>query len=534
MARRVFDSNSFGKLKLIGALLDAMELIDDGRLAVLYMDEAMLDACGCTHNDTEGLINLPLTAREIQAVVFFKSEPMASRVSMRSKYDVDVRVVATTSAAAATRTPPALPSGQLAEVRPQIIERLVTAIGEGPTAGTQRSSDEAATCSPRSRATRVTIGASRCRARFAARGHRELHRPGNRRARALVVNPVLIAASIPSPAAIAPVDDRRAGRGPCLESDASSTDTGATKQATPASSQNAGNPYSFYGSVGECAFAHKSAMRERLVGGQLRAVAARPTATPSARQLGARPMAAVTSSSASTCARDRDVSSAAPPTTCPAARDTSTRRTISARSRRTPTSSTTPPAAPRLDFCLANIYGAPDGQFPRVVDGGVTPPPRPPRTPRRCSSCAATQLRGEHELQRRSELRRPRRWDAAVDDAGELAVGCAVSVREAAVERGAARRHRRRSRRSPRLTEVARRIDVARTAGRGVGGAALHAHDRECEVRADEEVATPVGLTELGALGVAVGAPRDRLAVARGEELSQRVFWANAHSPTEP
>ena len=32
MARRVFDSNSFGKLKLIGALLNAMELADEGRL----------------------------------------------------------------------------------------------------------------------------------------------------------------------------------------------------------------------------------------------------------------------------------------------------------------------------------------------------------------------------------------------------------------------------------------------------------------------------------------------------------------------
>src|SRR3712207_7515073 len=58
MARRVFDSNSFGKLKLIGALLDSMELLDEGRLAVLYLDDGMLTACGCTHNDTEGVINL--------------------------------------------------------------------------------------------------------------------------------------------------------------------------------------------------------------------------------------------------------------------------------------------------------------------------------------------------------------------------------------------------------------------------------------------------------------------------------------------
>src|SRR5687767_4942815 len=97
MARRVFDSNSFGKLKLIGALLDTMELIDDGRLAVLHLDDDMLARAGCTQNDTEGLINLPLTAREIQAVVFFKASPDGTvRVSMRSKYDVDVRRVAST------------------------------------------------------------------------------------------------------------------------------------------------------------------------------------------------------------------------------------------------------------------------------------------------------------------------------------------------------------------------------------------------------------------------------------------------------
>jgi phosphoesterase RecJ-like protein len=133
MARRVFDSNSFGKLKLIGALLDSMELADEGRLAVLYMDDTMLAACGCTHNDTEGLINLPLTAREIQAVIFFKVGPNGDvRVSMRSKYDVDVRAVAGRfgggghkNAAGFTVTEP------LDTVRPRIIQLLVDEIEHG-------------------------------------------------------------------------------------------------------------------------------------------------------------------------------------------------------------------------------------------------------------------------------------------------------------------------------------------------------------------------------------------------------------------
>jgi len=93
----------------------------------------MLLACGCTHNDTEGLINLPLTAREIQAVVFFKVGPAGEvRVSMRSKYDVDVRSVASVfgggghkNASGFTVTEP------LDQVRPRIIQLIVDAIEHG-------------------------------------------------------------------------------------------------------------------------------------------------------------------------------------------------------------------------------------------------------------------------------------------------------------------------------------------------------------------------------------------------------------------
>ena len=133
MARRVFDSNSFGKLKLIGALLDRMELLDGGRLAVLYLDDAMLEASGCTHNDTEGLINLPLTAREIQAVVFFKvADDGAVRVSMRSKYDVDVRLVANAFGGGGHKNASGFTvGGPLAPVRGDILNRLVAAIANG-------------------------------------------------------------------------------------------------------------------------------------------------------------------------------------------------------------------------------------------------------------------------------------------------------------------------------------------------------------------------------------------------------------------
>ena len=133
MARRVFDSNSFGKLKLIGALLDRMELLDHGRLAVLYLDDAMLKASGCTHNDTEGLINLPLTARDIQAVVFFKVAGDGTvRVSMRSKYDVDVRLVANAFGGGGHKNAAGFTvTGSLDQVRSAILDRVVAAISQG-------------------------------------------------------------------------------------------------------------------------------------------------------------------------------------------------------------------------------------------------------------------------------------------------------------------------------------------------------------------------------------------------------------------
>ena len=54
-----------------------------------------MQATGGTYEDTDGLINEPLTVKEIVAVVFFKQiEGNEYRVSMRSKGDVDVGAVA--------------------------------------------------------------------------------------------------------------------------------------------------------------------------------------------------------------------------------------------------------------------------------------------------------------------------------------------------------------------------------------------------------------------------------------------------------
>ncbi len=95
VAQRIFHNSTLGRVKLFGAALNRMELDPEGRVALLAVDRRLAEECGGTYDDTEGLINFPLTVKDIQAVVFFKEHGDDTwRVSMRSKGDVDVFAVA--------------------------------------------------------------------------------------------------------------------------------------------------------------------------------------------------------------------------------------------------------------------------------------------------------------------------------------------------------------------------------------------------------------------------------------------------------
>lgn len=133
VARSIFDSNSLGRLKLFGAVLSSIELEDDGRLAVVRVDRAMAASAGGNYEDTEGLINLPLTVRDIQAVVFFKElSEREFRVSMRSKGEIDVCSVAKRYGGGGHKNASGCTvAGDYAEVRARLTRDLVDAIERG-------------------------------------------------------------------------------------------------------------------------------------------------------------------------------------------------------------------------------------------------------------------------------------------------------------------------------------------------------------------------------------------------------------------
>jgi phosphoesterase RecJ-like protein len=75
--------------------MNGMVIVDEGRVALLSITRQTMDQLGGTSDDLEGLINFPLTVKDIEAVAFFKEVGDDDwRVSLRSKGSVDTGVIA--------------------------------------------------------------------------------------------------------------------------------------------------------------------------------------------------------------------------------------------------------------------------------------------------------------------------------------------------------------------------------------------------------------------------------------------------------
>ena len=95
IARTHYDSNSLSRVRIFGAVMNHMVIVDEGRVALLSITRQTMDELNGTNDDLEGLINFPLTVKDIEAVAFFKEIADRDwRVSLRSKGSVDIGAIA--------------------------------------------------------------------------------------------------------------------------------------------------------------------------------------------------------------------------------------------------------------------------------------------------------------------------------------------------------------------------------------------------------------------------------------------------------
>lgn len=130
IARTHYDSSTLARVRLFGAVLAGMQLDPSSRVAMLAATEAMVTEAGAGYDDTEGIINFPLSVRTLEAVGFFKQVgPSQWRVSLRSKGAVDVRAVAARRGGGGhVNASGCSMEGPLDTLRPLLLAELVAAV----------------------------------------------------------------------------------------------------------------------------------------------------------------------------------------------------------------------------------------------------------------------------------------------------------------------------------------------------------------------------------------------------------------------
>ena len=83
------------RIKLLGRLLNTLEIHPSGKISSIHLTQQMLEETGASPNDIEGMVNYPLSINGVEMAAFFRQEQGGSfRVSLRSKDLHDVSVVA--------------------------------------------------------------------------------------------------------------------------------------------------------------------------------------------------------------------------------------------------------------------------------------------------------------------------------------------------------------------------------------------------------------------------------------------------------
>ena len=94
MYQNIFDEFPIGRTKLLGRILAGVETFCNGRASILRVTQEMLKETGTTEEDVENIVNFGLTVRGVLATALIFELPKETKMSFRSRGDIDVSLVA--------------------------------------------------------------------------------------------------------------------------------------------------------------------------------------------------------------------------------------------------------------------------------------------------------------------------------------------------------------------------------------------------------------------------------------------------------
>lgn len=95
ISEAVYNSYSWSRIELMQVVMATVKRDGSGRIAWLRQTIEMAENAGAVEGDNNGFVNIPLVAREVEAVAYMREvKPGEYRVSLRSKGSVNVARVA--------------------------------------------------------------------------------------------------------------------------------------------------------------------------------------------------------------------------------------------------------------------------------------------------------------------------------------------------------------------------------------------------------------------------------------------------------
>lgn len=130
VAQKIYERNTVNRLKLLGALLERMELSADRTVAWVTIPAELFARTGTTAEDTEDFVNFPRSLTETEVAILMRdAEPGRVKISFRASGDVDVSAIASQFGGGGHRKAAGCSvAGTLDDVRPKIIEAAEQAV----------------------------------------------------------------------------------------------------------------------------------------------------------------------------------------------------------------------------------------------------------------------------------------------------------------------------------------------------------------------------------------------------------------------
>jgi phosphoesterase RecJ-like protein len=133
VAEKIYESNPASRMRLLGRVLESLEVSADGTIASIVVTRAGLETAGCTADLTDGFINFPRSIEGVEVAVMFREEgPDTYKISLRSRGTVDVAAIATAFGGGGHRNSAgALVRGTLADVKPRVLAAAASRVRLG-------------------------------------------------------------------------------------------------------------------------------------------------------------------------------------------------------------------------------------------------------------------------------------------------------------------------------------------------------------------------------------------------------------------